>query len=224
MNHTSPPSSGRRLRRLGTIAGGIAAGATAVLMFATPALACAPTVQGKATCDTATGEWIITWNVASDINRPATITKVTAKPELKLTNIVVGASLPAPGKPPLTDVVRVAAETVEGLHEATLTVTATWPKQGHQRAETITKTGKAELVGTCEKPSPSPSASPAPSAPASSPAAAPSASTSPAAGGGGSLPVTGSSVGAAVGISAGLLAIGAGLFFFFRRRRIRFTA
>ncbi len=194
MNHTSPPSSGRRLRRPATIVGGVIAGATAAVLFATPALACAPTVRGEAACDKATGEWIITWKVANDINRPATITAVTATPEVTLTNIVVGAELPVPGRPPLTDVVRVPAEKVEGLKEATLTVTGHWPAQGRQRAETVTRTGKATFVGTCVKPSPSPvPSSAAPSAPASSPAA-PAPSTSPAPGAGGSLPVTGSSV------------------------------
>lgn len=45
-----------------------------------------------------------------------------------------------------------------------------------------------------------------------------------AAGGGPELPVTGASVGGAIGVAAGLLAIGAVLYFVFRRRRIRFTA
>jgi LPXTG-motif cell wall-anchored protein len=53
----------------------------------------------------------------------------------------------------------------------------------------------------------------------------PSPSPAPGAGGGGpTLPTTGASIGTAVGIAAVLLAAGTGLFFFFRRRRIRFTA
>jgi LPXTG-motif cell wall-anchored protein len=43
-------------------------------------------------------------------------------------------------------------------------------------------------------------------------------------GGGPTLPTTGASIGTAVGVAAGLLAIGTALFFVFRRRRIRFTA
>lgn len=43
-------------------------------------------------------------------------------------------------------------------------------------------------------------------------------------GGGDSLPLTGASVTGAIGVAAGLLAIGAVLFFVFRRRRVRFTA
>jgi LPXTG-motif cell wall-anchored protein len=43
-------------------------------------------------------------------------------------------------------------------------------------------------------------------------------------GGGPSLPVTGASLGGAIGAAGGLLAIGGALFVFFRRRRIRFTA
>jgi LPXTG-motif cell wall-anchored protein len=54
--------------------------------------------------------------------------------------------------------------------------------------------------------------------------AVPSESPSPVPGGGGNLPVTGSSTLTAVGIAAGLLAAGTALFFVFRRRRIRFTA
>jgi LPXTG-motif cell wall-anchored protein len=70
-----------------------------------------------------------------------------------------------------------------------------------------------------ESPSPSPSTeSPAPSASASE---APPVAGS---GGGSELPVTGASIGTAVGIAVVLLAAGTGLFFFFRRRRIRFTA
>jgi LPXTG-motif cell wall-anchored protein len=59
-----------------------------------------------------------------------------------------------------------------------------------------------ENPGDCESPSPAPGAG----------------------GGGPTLPTTGSSIGTAVGIAAVLLAAGTGLFFFFRRRRIRFTA
>lgn len=67
--------------------------------------------------------------------------------------------------------------------------------------------------------------SPSPDSPEPSTATEPSeSSASPGPGQGGGLPVTGAQSGIAVGIALALLAVGGGLYFAARRRRIRFTA
>ncbi len=217
MNQTSPPST-RRFRRPASIIGGAAAGLTAVLMFATPALACHAeiSVKGAPTCDTTTGEWVVTWQVQnSDQGKTGKITDVTLRPEgSKITGIVVGATIPAQPN------ALVGVQRVPG-NEKSAELSIKTDYSGNQRYK---KT--VEFGGTCKEdvPTHSPSASPSVSPTHSAPAVAPSTTASPVSGQGGSLPVTGSSTGTVVGIAAGLLAIGAVLFFVFRHRRVRFTA
>lgn len=248
MNHTSPPPS-RRLRRLGTIIGGSVAGVTATLLFAAPALACHPEVgtKGNAVCDETTGEWVVTWTVQnSDKNVVGTVKKVDLTPPgSTVTDIVVGATIPAkPGK--LEGVQRVPGDKTS----ASLGVTVSWKgKPDAQRSGSVKLGGtckEKEVPPPPASPSPSPEAPespappPSPEAPESpAPSVTPSESSSPSpvtpespapsvsvtpVSNDGSLPVTGSSIATAIGISVGLLAIGAGLFYVFRRRRLRFTA
>jgi LPXTG-motif cell wall-anchored protein len=65
VNYTASRSSRRYLRRLIALAGGTLLGLTAVLTLATPAFAHHSEVSGEAVCDTATGEWVVTWTVDS---------------------------------------------------------------------------------------------------------------------------------------------------------------
>jgi LPXTG-motif cell wall-anchored protein len=217
VNQTPFPSSRRHLRRLAALGGSALLGMTAVLTLAGPASAHYPTVKGEATCDTATGDWSVTWKVAnSEGDITGELTEVSLTPAgTTVTNIEVGAALPKSGDGPLVGVQNVGND----QESATLKVKVEWIR-GKKK---ITEKGEdtVKFKGDCKKEE----ASPSPSASSPVPPPAESASPAPGAGGGGpTLPTTGASIGTAVGIAAVLLAAGAGLFFFFRRRRIRFTA
>lgn len=229
MNQTPSRSSRRRLRRLIALAGGALVGMTAVFALAAPASAHHPIVTGKAVCDTTTGEWVVTWQVAnSERDITGKLTAVSWTPaDTELTGIEVGSILPKSGDGVLEGVQKVAADQTG----ASLEVTAEWWRWIKKKKVHIVESGTGEVTfeGECktpESPSPSPSESASPSAPAESPSVPASETPSPVPGGGGgeSLPTTGASIGTAVGIAAVLVAAGTGLFFFFRRRRIRFTA
>jgi LPXTG-motif cell wall-anchored protein len=226
VNHTPFPSSRRRLRRLAALAGGLVLGATAALTLASPASAHYPTVKGDCKSKTADG-WTVAWKVTNS-ERDITGLVIGVKPAA-VGDIKVGAVLPKSGRGHLVGVQELGAD----VAEATLTVEIKWVRHG--RIIKKEETGKAKFKDCKEEsPSPSPSPSlpespsPSPSVPGESPSpSAPAESPSPAPGegaGGPQLPTTGASLGTAVGVAAGLLAVGGALFFVFRRRRIRFTA
>jgi LPXTG-motif cell wall-anchored protein len=222
VNHIPSRSSRKRLRRLIALGGGVLLGATAALTLAAPASAHYPTVTGTAECDQTTGEWMVTWQVAnSEDDLTGRVKEVSWTPaDTELTGIEVDSVVPKKGEGVLEGTQKVGADQTG----ASLDVTVKWIRDGRK----IVKSDKGEVTfeGECKapaSPSPSPSESASPSAPAESPSVAPSETPVPG-GGGGSLPTTGASIGTAVGIAGGLLAIGAVLFYVFRRRRIRFTA
>jgi LPXTG-motif cell wall-anchored protein len=199
---------------------------TAALTLASPASAHHPTVSGKATCED--GGWIVTWTVRnSERDLTGEVRAVTLTPAgTTVDGIAVGDTLPMRGNGVLTGVQKVDA----GATRASLEVTVKWIRNGKKIVQS--DKGSVKLKGKCKPETPpttppaTESPSPSPSAPAESPSA-PASPTPPAPGGGGGgpeLPVTGASLGTAAGVGAALLAIGTGLFFFFRRRRVRFTA
>ncbi|MBU2662121.1 cell wall anchor protein [Actinoplanes bogorensis] len=55
-----------KLRRFTAVAAGTLIGLSGVAFFASPASAHSSSVQGSATCDTTTGEWVVTWTVDTD--------------------------------------------------------------------------------------------------------------------------------------------------------------
>jgi hypothetical protein len=215
---------------------GVVIGTVGALALATPAHAHLTTVSGTAVCLTDTGEWQITWTVTnSEDDIPGKVTGVEADPDTPVSEIVVGAVLPADGA--LTGVQVVPGTTTS----ATLKVSAEWirtGRDGHPRVITSTDTGHARFEGKCEAPppespapeSPAPESpapeSPAPESPApESPAPeSPAAPESPEPGEGGGLPVTGASTGVVAIVALLLVAFGGAMYVIARRRRIRFTA
>lgn len=127
------------LRRLSAIAGATLAGIAATLAFASPAAAHHPIVEGQAVCDTAAGDWVVTWKVGnSETDLTGKIIEMTLTPAgTTVTNIAVGATLPKKGDGVLTGVQRVSADKTQ----AKLAVTARWIRNG----DTITEDASATV-------------------------------------------------------------------------------
>jgi LPXTG-motif cell wall-anchored protein len=202
------------IRRAFALAASATVMTAAALTMALPASAHRSAVEGKADCDEATGNFVVTWTVSNlQRDKVATLKKVRLLPEgTTVTNIVEGATLAGGGE--LTGVQVVSAD----ARGAALAVSVEW--SNGKKHDAI---GKVEFKDKCEKPTPTPTPT-ATETPAPTPTATPTATAPPGGGGGGDLPVTGAAVGGIVGAAAVLLAIGAGLFLLARRRRINFTA
>lgn len=103
-------------------------GAAATLALASPASAHHPIVSGTAECDETTGEWVITWTVEnSERDLEGTLKRVTTTPDMALSTITVGATLPKKGQGVLTEQVRVGND----VTSASLSVMALWNRKGH---------------------------------------------------------------------------------------------
>src|SRR5690606_21130378 len=125
------------------VAASAAMGAAATLALASPASAHHPIVSGTAECDETTGEWVITWTVEnSERDLEGTIKRVTTTPEMALSTITVGATLPKKGQGVLTEQVRVGND----VTSASLSVSARWDRKGHvfraTREATVTLGGE----------------------------------------------------------------------------------
>lgn len=134
-------------RRLTAFAGAVLAGTAAALLLASPASAHQTMVEGTAVCDTAKGDWVVTWTVGNtEDDLEGKITGMSLKPDgTTVTNIAKDAVLPMKGKGELTGVQRVAASE----KEASLSVSAQWIRDketiNHKDADTVT------FTGTCAK-------------------------------------------------------------------------
>jgi LPXTG-motif cell wall-anchored protein len=122
-------------------------GLSAILTFANPASAHHAAVSGTASCDTAAGEWVITWTVQnSQRDKDATLLAVTASPDTPVAGIKAGSVVPrqqaTAGGGQLTGVQRVPA----GSTEATLTVAPDWPRNDENGK---TYSGSVPLTGGC---------------------------------------------------------------------------
>ncbi len=221
MNYAPTRSSRRRLRRLAALAGGALLGATAALALTTPAQAgedkTPATVTGKGECaDTGWTANITITNISDKHTAEVKWVKVLANgDEVDLEVKLSGTELAKAGEEGDSVTGTIAVPEDLTAIEVKANVTVGWTDQFPS-----TEIKAPEDCGPppTESPSPSPSTvSPAPSASEAPPVAG-------SGGGGVELPTTGASIGTAVGIAAVLLAVGTGLFFFFRRRRIRFTA
>lgn len=144
------------VRRVLVLGGAALAGAAAAVAIASPANAHYPTVAGEAVCDTAAGDWVVTWTVAnSETDLEGRVIGVTITPSgTTVTNIAVGATLPKKGQSPLTGVQHVPANAAS----ASLTVNVRWNRNGRiiEKADT----GTVTFEGTCapaqpRKPKPS---------------------------------------------------------------------
>jgi hypothetical protein len=84
------------VRRLLTIAAAGVAGLAALLFFASPASAHAPSITGSATCDQATGDWTVTWTVINDFGQVGTLIELTVPSGGgALTGIALNGTVPA---------------------------------------------------------------------------------------------------------------------------------
>ncbi|MFC3505002.1 cell wall anchor protein [Micromonospora krabiensis] len=127
------------LRRPLAVLGAVLLGLTGAAAVAAPASAHHTTITATAACDQLSGERVITWKVEnSEVNKDATIRKVTASPATPVTVAVEGA-----GTKPLDQVVIAQGSFVEAVQrvpgdtaKATLKVKAAWYKDNKtQRAE-----------------------------------------------------------------------------------------
>ena len=229
------------LRRTTAILAGAFLGMAGAVALAAPASAHHPTISVDSSCiDESTGKWIVNWSVSnSESDLTATLDKVEFYPPNRSTleGISTTSILPVSGEGPLKGV-----QTIGLSANASLSVTAHWIRNGHDivvPAIADVKRPKQKCVPTSPSPSPSES-SPSPSPSESTPTPSPSVSTPPSetptpsaspsatpivpVGNNSNLPVTGAATGSIAAGAAVLLAIGGGLFFMARRRKLKFTA
>lgn len=141
------------LRRPLAVLGATFLGLAAAVAVATPASAHHSVVDGKAACDTATGEWVVDWTVTSIAPAEATgyrLYQVVAKP-IPVTGIAVteGEGYPHDAHTPLTGTQRLPGTT----EKASLQVMGAW-NTGQQ--DTKWKKKEITLGGVCEKEEPPP--------------------------------------------------------------------
>jgi NifU-like protein involved in Fe-S cluster formation len=129
------------------------AGVFAALIGATPASAHFSSIVGKPTCDSDTGNWVITWSVMNNATKLAgTVDKVSSTPSADaVTTIVPGATVPNPGQLNGTQMVPNGTAT-----QASLSVQLMWPGDGFEEAHP--SIGKVYFDKTCVQNHPNPSA------------------------------------------------------------------
>jgi len=134
------------LRRALCLAGATFVAALVAVAIPSPASAHHPIIEGQASCQAATGTWIVTWTVKnSEYDLAGTLTEVTVSPGT-VTNIVVGATLPKATEPPL-----VGVQTLSGdATQAALKVTAFWKRPTYTTSKS--EASSVELRGSCRIP------------------------------------------------------------------------
>lgn len=158
------------LRRAAALTVGALLGLAGVTAVASPASAHYTEPSGTAVCDTAAGEWVVTWTVKSVYHYSSTSYKLQSV-ELTpagttVTNIAAtdGDSYPYDVNTPLTGVQRVPGPATG----ATLSVKAKW-NDGYP--EKTARTATVTFEGTCVTDRPPTSPTPEPSQPTPSPSA-----------------------------------------------------
>jgi hypothetical protein len=140
-------------RRGLTVLGAALLATVAMSAVATPAHAHTATIEGTAECDSATGEWVVTWTVRNDFPAVATIEDRASTPE--------GAELDLPGEIPpsgeITGTQRVGAD----QDSASLSLTSHWIKNEDDPNDDVKfpASGNVGFDGTCDAPEAQPSAS-----------------------------------------------------------------
>ncbi|MEU7917160.1 cell wall anchor protein [Micromonospora zamorensis] len=155
-------------RRVAAIAAGALIGLAGIGVVASPASAHYTVPSGQAICDTATGEWVVTWTVKSIAHYSSTgfkLHSVKLAPEnTTVTNIVetAGNNYPHDVNTPLTGVQRVPGSATK----ATLAVKAKW-NDGYK--EESARKGEVTFGGTCAKEETPVTPSPEPTQPTPTP-------------------------------------------------------
>jgi hypothetical protein len=144
------------LRRPLAVLGAAFVGLAAAVAVAAPASAHHPIVTGTAECDTATGDWKVTWTVAnSETDLEGKITAVELTPAgTEIDGIAVDAVLPKSGDGVLTGKQTVPGDS--GATEATLKVSGYWNRDGKDVRSDAG--GSVHFQGTCAAPSSKPAA------------------------------------------------------------------
>jgi LPXTG-motif cell wall-anchored protein len=142
------------VRRLLVLVTAVAAGTLGAMSLASPTHAHQPFVKGVAVCDTATGDWVVTWTVQnSEDDLAGRVTGVHLTPQdTTVSAIAVDAVLPRSGDGALTGTQRVPASATS----ASLRVDVHWNRG---RGVDASHSGRVELKGTCAKQAATPGAS-----------------------------------------------------------------
>ena len=145
------------VRRIAAIAGAAFVGIVVSLVIASPASAHHSAVEGLARCDTATGEWVVTWTVKSyapsGVNHYKFVQVEVLPAGSSVPNIAVtdGDNYPHDAHASLTGELRLPGSSTE----ATLTVRAKWEngfEEGDAKSRTVT------FGGSCVQDQPKPNA------------------------------------------------------------------
>lgn len=145
-------------RRGLTVLGAALLATVALSVLATPAQAHQATIEGTAECDSATGDWVVTWTLRNDFPAAATVEDLVSAPEgteLDLPEEIPPASDSGPGE--VTGTQRVGAEETA----ATLSFTSHWIKDEADPNDDVKfpAEGNVGFDGTCDAPQAKPSAS-----------------------------------------------------------------
>jgi hypothetical protein len=147
------------VRRVLVLGGAALVGVAAAVALASPASAHHPIVTGNAVCDTAVGDWVVTWTVDnSESDLQGRLIDVDLTPAgTTVTNIVVGATLPRHGEGTLTGTQKVPARETS----ARLTVEGQWNRDGRiiQAKDSATVTFEGRCAPPEQPTTPKPSAS-----------------------------------------------------------------
>ncbi|WP_213455391.1 EGFR-like transmembrane domain-containing protein [Rhizomonospora bruguierae] len=143
------------LRRALGVAGAATLGLAGVVAFAAPASAHNSEVVGVPVCDTASGDWVVTWTVNSIAPagvknfRLVEVSHTPADTALEGIAVTEGDGYPLPVGKPITATQKVPA----GTTSASLSVRSKW-ENTYEESKAVT--GKVKFRGTCEKDSPKP--------------------------------------------------------------------
>ncbi|MEV6525434.1 hypothetical protein AB0M43_26125 [Longispora sp. NPDC051575] len=138
----------RTLRRLGAVVGAALIGTVATFALASPASAHDSAVKPKAECDSATGNWIVTWTVDNDWRTAATLSDVKGAP-----SDVVFDALSVPARSGKQNGSVAGRQTVPGTaKDATLGLKVSWPdKYSVTFPDRKHKQPKITFDGVCKK-------------------------------------------------------------------------
>ena len=121
------------MRRLLAVTAAVTVGVLGSFVFATPASAHSTEVSGKASCDTASGNWKVAWTIANDYGTDATLDVVTPSSPTSITadgGVAVEAGVVIPSHGSI-----VGVQNVDGsATSATLKVHAVWHSDGYQQS------------------------------------------------------------------------------------------